>query len=615
MAENLKQDFIQRIAKRAKLDDNGATPCPESKWEEWATPIATLYLLARPGTPETLSENDVTNCSNAVLQCNASEYQKNVVENQTLSNQYRSIIPAVCPLSASQMGRTSNASQQLKYFKHTLDTDTIHYGAFVSVQSYTQFCTGMNSQNFEFQPRSLQILEETIHDLFPRESCKNNPSEKPRGVQLCRFLQSELGAFGNNTDDTTYAECIHHFPVVPQEKGSEQDADIAIVVRRNDKDNGAVSSVAAVLEYKPTMDFSGFCMQASVYGTDTMNISNLPCVVIQVCGWSLDTLEIRCYGVVASQYHEGPTHALSLLLDSKKIDGLKLLISGLKGYLEAFVQEQPNAWHHGYFSNVVSKHPLNGVEHVYKAYDYRLRTQVRLQDQRQPNIDIVKKYVDANAIQVTPQEHFHIVCTKFFSRDDGGPWYGPVPAFKFANIIRQLKQLHEEDGMVHGDVRLRNMILHEGIITDFDWTRSGGSMYPSTLLDITGDGKRHEEVSQAIKMQRCFEHDHLGNERSFLRSFPGAKRIEKLELKFDHDIFSMRYVLNLFVPINPENEVQWKDLLIASSENLWSVIAPLSSMKYEIKLKDEHIMDPHHSPDGVGTGSPFALLWHDLGVW
>ncbi|KAG7349860.1 hypothetical protein IV203_012457 [Nitzschia inconspicua] len=597
MAENLKQDFIQRIAKRAKLDDNGATPCPKWKWEEWATTIAEAYLSH--GTLETLSENDVTKCSNAVLQRKASAYQKYVVTRNQRTSNYRSIIPAVCPLSASQMGQPSNASQRRKYSEDTLDTDTIHYGAFVSVQSYTQFCTRMNSQNFEFQPRSLQILKETIHDLFPHESCKEEPSEKPRVVQLCRFLQSELGAFGNNTNDTIYAECIHQFPLVPKEKGSEQDVDIAIVVRRNGNDNRAVSSVAAVLEYKPTMEFSGFCMQASIYGKDTMNISNLPCVVIQASGWSLDSLEIRCYGVVASQYHEGPTHALSLLLDSKNIDGLKLLISGLKGYLEAFAQEKPNAWHQGYFSNVVSKHPLNGVEHVYKAYDYRLRTRLPIQDQRQPNIEIVKKYVDANAIQVTPQEHFHIVCTKFFSRDDGDPWYGPVPAFKFANIIRQLKQLHEEDGMVHGDVRLRNMILHEGILTDFDWTRPDGSLYPSTLLDITGDGKRHEEVLQAIKMQRCFEHDHLGNERSFLRSFPGAKRIEKLEMKFDHDIFSMRYVLNLFVPINPENEVQWKDLLIASSENLWSVIAPLSSMKYEIKLQDENTMDPHHSPDGL----------------
>ncbi|KAG7348926.1 hypothetical protein IV203_011523 [Nitzschia inconspicua] len=604
MAENLKQDFIQRIAKRAKLDDNGATPCPESKWEEWATPIATAYLLARPGTLETLSDTDVTNCTNIVLQCNASGYQKNVIGNQTTSNQYRSIIPAVCPLPASQMERTSNASQKRKYIKQTLDTDKTHYGAFVSVQSYTQFCTKMNSQSFEFQPRSLQILQETIHDLFPRERFKKESSEKPRGVQLCRFLQSELGAFGNNTNDTIYAECMHQFPVVPKEKGSEQDADVAIVVRRKGNDNQAVSAVAAVLEYKTSTAFSGFCMQASIYGTDTMNISNLPCVVIQARGWSLDTLEIRCYGVVASQYHEGPTHALSLLLDSKNIGGLKLLISGLKGYLESFVQEKPNAWHQGYFSNVVSKHPLNGVEHVYKAYDYRLRTSVPLQDQRQPNIEIVKKYVDANAIQVTPQEHFHIVCTKFFSRDDGDPWYGPVPASKFANIIRQLKQLHEEDGMVHGDVRLRNMILHEGILTDFDWTRPDGSLYPSTLLDITGDGKRHEEVSQAIKMQRCFEYDHHENERSFLRSFPGAKRIEKLEMKFDHDIFSMRYVLNLFVPINPENKVQWKELLVASSENLWSVIAPLSSMNYQIKLQDENTMDPHHSPDGAGTGSP-----------
>ncbi|KAG7373972.1 hypothetical protein IV203_013067 [Nitzschia inconspicua] len=600
MAENLKQDFIQQIAKRAKLDDNGATPCPESKWEEWATPIATSYLLGRSEILETLSENDIKNCSNAVLQCNATEYQKNVVSKPVESNQYyRSIIPAVCPLSASQMGQTSNASQQRKYFKHTLDTDTIHYGAFVSVQSYTQFCVRTISENFEFHPRSFQILEEAIHDLFPRESCKNEPSEKPRVVQLCRFLQSELGAFGNNTNDTTYAECIHQFPVVPKDDGSEQNADIAIVVRRKDKDDRAVSAVAAILEYKPTDEFSGFCTQASVYGKDAMDISNLPCVVIQARGWSLDTLEIRCYGVVASQYHEGPTHALSLLLDSKNIGGLKLLISGLKGYLESFVQEKPNAWHQGYFSNVVSKHPLNGVEHVYKAYDYRLRTSVPLQDQRQPNIEIVKKYVDANAIQITPQEHFHIVCTKFFSRDDGDPWYGPVPASKFANIIRQLKQLHEEDGMVHGDVRLRNMILHEGILTDFDWTCPDGSLYPSTLLDITGDGKRHEEVSQAIKMQRCFEYDHHENERSFLRSFPGAKRIEKLEMKFDHDIFSMRYVLNLFVPVNPENEEQWKELLNASSENLWSVIAPLSSMNYQIKLQYEHTMDPHHSPDGL----------------
>ncbi|KAG7373829.1 hypothetical protein IV203_012924 [Nitzschia inconspicua] len=435
MAESLKQDFIQQIAKRAKLDDNGTTtPCHESKWEEWATPIATLYLSSRRGTHETLSENDVKGCSTAVLQCNASEYQKNVVSKPVISNQYRRIIPAVCPLSASQMEQPSNASQQRQlYFEHTLVTDTTHYGAFVSVQSYTQLCVRMISENFEFL--------------------------------------IELGAFGSNTNDTIYAQ----FPLVPKTKGSEQDADIAIVVRRNDKDNRAGSAVADFLEYKPTYEFSGFYTQASVYGKDAMNISNLPCVVIQVCGWGPWILSRDPF---------------------KDIDGLKLLISVLKDYLEAFVQEQPNAWHHGYFSNVVSKHPLNGVEHVYKAYGYRLRTRIPIQDQRQPNIDIVKNYVDANAIRESPQEHFHIVCTKFFPRDDGGPWYGPVPAFKFASIIRQLKQLHEEDGMVHGDVRLRNMIVHEGVLTDFDWTRTAGSLYPSTLLDVTGDGKRPRKQSK-----------------------------------------------------------------------------------------------------------------------
>ena len=86
---------------------------------------------------------------------------------------------------------------------------------------------------------------------------------------------------------------------------------------------------------------------------------------------------------------------------------------------------------------------------------------------------------------------------------------------RFNEIACVIEGLHN-DGWVHGDIHLENLILggKQGKLVDFDLVgRAEKSTYPSTLNDIEEEdlGKRHSDVSSAIKgksigalvMQKC----------------------------------------------------------------------------------------------------------------
>ena len=184
------------------------------------------------------------------------------------------IVPDVCPISASGLEKGENASHKRKYEETTMSKSD-SFGAFVSVKSYTQFCLDM-TRNLDLKDKSMQIVRQPIETLFPRERGKSTPSEKPRSAQLARLLQSELAEIG--------VECVHQLPIVPHKKLKEQDVDVGFI---------AHGAIAAILEYKPVLNFSAFLLQSSVYGSDTIASSKRPCLTSSNVGNSRNS-SLRC---------------------------------------------------------------------------------------------------------------------------------------------------------------------------------------------------------------------------------------------------------------------------------------------------------------------------------
>lgn len=62
------------------------------------------------------------------------------------------------------------------------------------------------------------------------------------------------------------------------------------------------------------------------------------------------------------------------------------------------------------------------------------------------------------------------------------------------SFLEKLSTLHGR-GLAHGDIRLVNL-LSTGFIMDFDFVRL--DTYTKGLNQLSNDGRRHEEVSDAI---------------------------------------------------------------------------------------------------------------------
>lgn len=573
-----KGELVKQVARRAKQKDGGRTSCSDRIWGQQASNLLDFALeMIKP------EKVDVEKTAEHVL--------KNVRNIFQTSESHEGLLPEITPVSASALDKTDNASQKRKYQKEVLNPDNINYGAFVSVKAYTQFCMNM-TEDYTLREAAQTIMTQDINKLFPRERTKSSgsPSEKPRSLQLTRLLQIEFAEFLQSG-----VTCNHQAPVAPEFKPNEQDVDVSFIT---------LQAMAVCIEYKPTLVYHAFRTQAGVYGTDTMNTSRRPCITVQIRGTSLEHLEIRAYGVVKNYYGSGsgkPSHALTLLLDGHGAGGLKMLISGLKAYLKEYENVQPNQWHCTYLSNVVSLH--SDEASIFKAYDYRREREVPDQDRRAPNITLVRKFIDAEASIKSFGANFHIVKTKFLKREDGKAWYGAIQACFLARIVEQLMQLHQL-GIVHGDVRLRNMILHAGVVTDYDFSRVRGSLYPSTLRNIEGDGNRHPDVSKAIEQQNFFDEECRGNEEEFRRHESKGPRVEQLKMEFDHDIYSLKYVLRKFIPLDNSQREAWTNIIESEPTDLTELIRSIEGFHGEVKFGGD--MGTRKTPS-VGTGSPVGI--------
>jgi hypothetical protein len=73
--------------------------------------------------------------------------------------------------------------------------------------------------------------------------------------------------------------------------------DIAVFTEHLDTSLNAHVGVT-VVEYKPGRNFDAYELQAAVYGTNYMTLSNRSIVVVQIDGKKMSELSIRAFGVV-----------------------------------------------------------------------------------------------------------------------------------------------------------------------------------------------------------------------------------------------------------------------------------------------------------------------------
>ena len=168
---------------------------------------------------------------------------------------------------------------------------------------------------------------------------------------------------------------------------------------------------------------------------------------------------------------------------------------------------------------------------VFKAYDQATT--------RSPNHHLIRNYVDPEAVLWTTttgcgklefleMNYFENIWNRIENMKD------PVPVQVFESILEVMNSFHK-DNLVHGDIRLANL-LSSGKVVDLDFVgKEGEKKYPQGLQQVPGDGKRHTEVSEWIA--------------------DVAKRSDcDLTMKREHDLHSMKQVMSLFaVHTSPEN--------------------------------------------------------------
>jgi len=129
---------------------------------------------------------------------------------------------------------------------------------------------------------------------------------------------------------------------------------------------------------------------------------------------------------------------------------------------------------------------------------------------RQPNLCLVKKYIDPEAELVQDGEGKNLFLEmkkKGSALDTARTSDQTVSASAFSCIANGLRQLHEEDQFVHGDIRLANLLFDkgEGSICDFDLSGKEGEKYPPSFNVKINDGKRHNDAEPNKPME--MEHD------------------------------------------------------------------------------------------------------------
>jgi hypothetical protein len=168
------------------------------------------------------------------------------------------------------------------------------------------------------------------------------------------------------------------------------------------------------------------------------------------------------------------------------------------------------------------------------------------------NIALVRQLVDEHATLWTSKDmSLHLVEMHYFPSD----WTESIKAVAFTKILRHLQVLHDQ-GLVHGDVRLGNM-LTRSVLIDLDYV--GETKYPYGYRNVC-DGRRHPEVRESIGD---------GNEDDLL-----------IDVK--HDLFSMGAVMEFFRPVALKHTELWQGACAALLEANESSLSCALSLVHEL---------------------------------
>jgi hypothetical protein len=502
--------------------------------------------------------------------------------------------PQVSETTASSLDNSSpeHRAKKLKYDNEILPT-RLYENSFVHVKSYFRFVEGCAlAINQEKSPSDAAIHcfgIDAVNTWCPVENL-TGLNEVKRSVALSR-------AFGKELRDELSLDVQHQIPISPNQKKLKQQADVCFFLQ---PDDGLEARVVAELEYKTVSNFIDYESQAGVYATDIMNIVNSPILVIQAHGADLQIMQFRVFGVVhAKMTNDSETHIQNTTAQYRKTlvyegqghsafaaiaEGLRHCAAGVRSdrSFDSFNLQNK-------VSSVASILEDNQVSMFVKSYDYRIRSGTLKQNRRHANIELVRRFIDKDAKHFEMGENLEVVVTRFYQLDEGKTaWYSEFSVRNLCEILADVASLHTY-GFVHGDIRLFNLLLHVGKLVDFDHARRVGAFYANTLQRLTVDGKRAEAVELAI----------------------ANESLSTLQMEFDHDLESLKYVLSKFQPTRdaPHNFCEWWRTRVRSinySEvlSLRSELIEYSDYRLECDISIKSYLNDQARKMGEATDSP-----------
>jgi serine/threonine protein kinase len=266
------------------------------------------------------------------------------------------------------------------------------------------------------------------------------------------------------------------------------------------------------VEYKASnADKVARIAQGDMYTTNILQAHRVPCILVDIVGgedwneWKITaTAIVPNDGIFVDD--SIPQWCKSQLYTGQGADGLCGLADGLVSAYESYPTKKDDLGL--LLGPVVGK---NGCK-VAKAYINA--------KYRQPNLHLVKEFTDEYAnLYSTANKKIQLLEMNYVEDD----WSKDITSSTFIDILTTLLKLHN-NGIVHGDIRLANM-LSTGVLIDFDLAgEHDKATYPHGYQSIKRDGMRHNEIIEAI----------------------ANGTVTSVTLKTMHDCYSMAFVMRLF---------------------------------------------------------------------
>ena len=537
----------------------------------------------------------------------------------------RYIVPSVSTAAISPTTRSE--------FRKKVLSDDNFAGAFVAHQMLVEFFKTSNqmidtsTENVPMHPVEEKLAEITTFgdDLFPNKILPGsmnykdvNDLENPQSALAATFIQFAIAHEWKKTrKESNNKYCpifaVHQFDVRIGDEGninigplidvsqisvascseasskktkrepdkekekkratSQQIVDILIWFNHSSLGHSIISAV----EYKPDNRGSAIRIaQSDMYATNTMNTYKLPCIAVQIeGGYDWKKWVITATAIVPNDHgiliKDGPTWCKSELFSDVGAKGLCGLAAGLVAAYDFYPTEKNE------FGSLLGPVVGHSGEKVFKAFVNA--------KYRKPNLKLVQKYIDLKAkLYCTSDNKVQLLEMKYKE----GNWNKEINVSIFIRILNQLLQLHTDDKLVHGDIRLTNM-LPDGVLIDFDLTgKENTERYPPGYQLLHRDGKRHKKIEDQ------------------LNSHDGC--VEELFLEKIHDCFSMAFVMELFkVCKNQDDSMKecWnKAMQLVRNNDLKAAIACLKPNDFIVSLAEEKVQDIYGIYGTGGTPPP-----------